>query len=131
MINALNFESKNLKLDKKTWKDIDIYCIGYIDKNKHEDWRVKGVNPLYLMINKVFCSVGEENGIKYSKIDKNHCDPVINKCNLVFNSINHCIKEISNEEVNFNDDFNKIKFISDDFLRLDKLIYFPTLTIVI
>ena len=31
---------------------------------------------------------------------------------------------MSNEEVNFNDDFNKIKFISDDSLRLDELIYF-------
>ena len=26
-INVLNFEAINLKLDKKTWKDIDIYCI--------------------------------------------------------------------------------------------------------
>ena len=63
LINALNFESNNLKLDKKTWKDIDIYYIGYIDKNKPEDCKVRSVNPLYLMINKVFCSVEEENGI--------------------------------------------------------------------
>ena len=41
------------------------------------------------------------------------------------------MKKISNEEVNFNDAFNKIKFISDDSLRLNKLIYFPTLTVVI
>ena len=45
-INALNFEPNSLKLDKKTWKDIDIYYIGYVDKNKPEDWRVKSVNPL-------------------------------------------------------------------------------------
>ena len=32
LINVLNFEASNLKLDKKTWKDIDIYIIGYIDK---------------------------------------------------------------------------------------------------
>ena len=131
LINALNFESKNLKLDKKTWKDIDIYYIGYIDKNKPEDWKVRSVNPLYLMINKVFCSVGEEICIKYLKIEKNHRDPVLNKWNLVFDSIKNNIKEISNEEVNFNDDFDKIKFISDDFLRQDKLIYFPTLTVLI
>ena len=30
------------------------------------------------MINKTFCSVGEENGIKYLKIEKKHCDTVIN-----------------------------------------------------
>ena len=37
LINALNFGSNNLKLDKKTWTDIDIYDIGYVDKNKAED----------------------------------------------------------------------------------------------
>ena len=42
-------------------------------------------------------------------------------------------KKINNEkfEINFNNGFNKIKIISDDFLRQDKLIYFPTLTVVI
>ena len=131
LINALNFESVNLKLDKKTWKVIDIYYTGYIGKNKPEDWRVKSVNPLYLIINKVFCSFGEENGIKYLKIEKAHSEPALNKWNQVFDSIKFHIKKISNEEVNFNDDFNNIKFISDDSLRLDKLICFPTLTVVI
>ena len=54
LINILNFESINLKLDKKTWPDIDIYYIGYIDKHKPKDWHVKSVNPMYLIINKVF-----------------------------------------------------------------------------
>ena len=131
LINILNFESINLKLDKKTWKDIDMYYVAYADKNKHNDWKVKSVNPLYLMINEVFCSVGEENNVKYLKIEKNHCDPVINKWNIVSDSIKDSIKKINNEERNVNNDFNKIKFISDDSLRKDKLIYFPTLTVFI
>ena len=101
LINILNFESINLKLDRKTWKDTDIYYIGYVDKKKPKDWKIKCVNPLYLMINKVFCSVGEENNVKCLMIEKNHCDPVINKWKIVFDSIKHKIKEISNEEVNF------------------------------
>ena len=40
-------------------------------------------------------------------------------------------KKNSNEEVKLNDGFNKIKSISDDSLGLNKLIYFPTLTVVI
>ena len=36
LMNALNFESINLKLVKKTWKYIDICCIGYVDKNEPE-----------------------------------------------------------------------------------------------
>ena len=87
--------------------------------------------PLYLIINKVFCIIGEENGVKYLKIEKNHCDPVLNKWNQFFDSIRNNIKKIRDEGCNFNDGFNRIKFISDDSLRQDKLIYFPTLTVVI
>ena len=104
-----------------------------IYKNKPKDWFVNSVNSLYLIINKVEKKkkVGEENDIKYLKIEKSHSEPVLDKWNQVFDSINFHIKKISNEEVNFNDDFNKIKFISDDSLRLDKLIYFLSLTVVI
>ena len=102
-----------------------------IYKNKPKDWFVNSLNPLYLIINKVFYIVGEENDIKYLKIEKNHSEPVLDKWNQVFDSIKFHIKKISNEKVNFNDDFNKIKFISDDSLRLDKLIYFLSLTVVI
>ena len=62
---------------------------------------------------------------------KNHCDPVLNKWNQVFDSIKYQIKKISNEEVNLNDDFNKIKFIRDHSLKLKKFIYFPSLAVVI
>ena len=37
LINLSNFSMNNLELDKKTWKDIDIFYIGYVDKNKPED----------------------------------------------------------------------------------------------
>ena len=32
LINLSSFSVNNLKLDKNTWKDIDIYYIGYADK---------------------------------------------------------------------------------------------------
>ena len=98
---------------------------------------------MYLIINKVFCSVGEENGVKYLQIEKNHSEPSLNKWNFVFDSIKYHIKKNDNEkcktfsecaklsEINFNDGFNKIKLISVNYLRQDKLIYFPTLTVII
>ena len=103
-----------------------VFIICYVGKTKSEDWRIKSVNPLYLIINKIFCSVGEENGIKYLKLEKNHSEPVLNKRNQIFDSIKYQIKKIGNDEFNFNDGFNKIKYISVDSLRLDKLIYFAT-----
>ena len=59
MINVLNFEASNLKLDKKTWKDLDIYYIGYVDKKP--DWNVNCLNPLYLIVNRVYGYVLEIN----------------------------------------------------------------------
>ena len=87
LINLSHFEASNLKLDKKTWKDIDIFYIGYVDKNKPSDWKVNTVNPLYLIINKVFCFVGEKNGMKYLKTDKgeilNKWDQFLMELNII------------------------------------------------
>ena len=44
--------------------------LAMLAKNKPEDWCGNSVNPLHLMINKVFCFVGEKNSVKYLKIDK-------------------------------------------------------------
>ena len=68
----------------------------------------------------------------------------------IFSGIKYHIKKISHEckafsdckvfpeceefpkfKVNYNDDSDKIKFVSDDSLPLSKLIYFPILTVVI
>ena len=46
------------------------------------------------MVNKVFCIVGEENSVKYLKIEKNHLDPVLNKWNQIFDSIKYHIKKL-------------------------------------
>ena len=33
LINLWNFDERNLKLDKKSWKDIDIYYLGYVENS--------------------------------------------------------------------------------------------------
>ena len=71
LTNVLDFEANNLKLDKKTWKDIDIYYIGYVDKKP--DWNVNSVNPLYLIIIRVYGYFSEKNGNKFLTIDKGDC----------------------------------------------------------
>ena len=65
LINVLNFEASNLKLYKRTWKDIDSYYIGYVDKDKPSDWKVNSVNPLYLIINRVDGMAVEKDGFKF------------------------------------------------------------------
>ena len=52
MINPQNFESNLLKIDKKHYKSIDIYYIGYITIKKIDDCEnIYSVNPLYLLVN--------------------------------------------------------------------------------
>ena len=52
MINIKNFHSNLLKIDKKLYKDIDIYYIGYITMIKKfgDCENIHIVNPLYLII---------------------------------------------------------------------------------
>ena len=128
LINVSNFEAGSLKLNNKSWKDIGIYYIGYVDKDKPSEWNVNSVNPLNLIVNRVFCFAGEENGVKYLKIDKGD---VLNKWNQVFSGIKYHIGKLSSEEVVHESDYDKIKFVTNDSLPLGKLVYFPTLTVVI
>ena len=49
MINIEEFDSKLLKIDKKLYKGIDIYYIGYIIIKKIGDCEnIYSANPLYL-----------------------------------------------------------------------------------
>ena len=50
MINMKNFHSKLLKIDKKSYKGIDIYYNGYITIKKSGDCEnIHSVNPLHLL----------------------------------------------------------------------------------
>ena len=52
MINLKNFEPNLLKIDRKSYKNIGIYNIGYITIKKIDDCEnIYSVNPLYLLIN--------------------------------------------------------------------------------
>ena len=66
MINIKNFDSNLLKIDKKSYKNIDIYYIGYIIiKNICGYENINSVNPLYLIIGEVDRYTEEKNGNKY------------------------------------------------------------------
>ena len=70
----------------------------------------------------------KKNGNKYLTIDKS--DSVLKKYDQVFAGIKHHIKKIDDSEVNYNTDYMKITFLSDDSILLKELIYFPTVTVI-
>ena len=70
MINIRNFQSNLLKIDKKLYKDFDIYYIGYIMIKKIGDYEnIPSVNPLHLIIHSATGYFKEKNGEKCLVID--------------------------------------------------------------
>ena len=54
MINIKEFDSSQLKIDKKSYENIGIYYIGYISIKGISDYEnINNVNPLYLVIAEV------------------------------------------------------------------------------
>ena len=70
MISLENFDSNLLKIDKKHYKGINIYYIGYITIKKIDDCEnIYSVNPLYLLVNHASGYIKEKNGNKYLILD--------------------------------------------------------------
>ena len=53
MVNIKNFDSRLLKIDKESYKNIGIYYIGYITMKDSDHVKINSVNPLYLIIGEV------------------------------------------------------------------------------
>ena len=130
LINIKNFNSNILKLDKKRVLGNDVYYIGYITKKPQ--WNVNSVNPLYLMINKIKGHFEEVDGDKYLIISSENGD-IMQKYQDVFDGIKEIIKKINDysQPIKYDENYMKIKFNKDDNIPLNKIIYFPTITIII
>ena len=69
-INLKDFDARLLKVDKKDYKEIDIYYIGYVTVKKIVNCNnINSVNPLYLMTNKMIDHFEEKNKNKYLVLD--------------------------------------------------------------
>ena len=59
-----------LKIDRKSYKSIGIYNIGYITIKKIDDYEnIYSVNPLYLLVNHANGYIEEKNVNKYLIFD--------------------------------------------------------------
>ena len=66
IIDINKFDSDQLKIDKKSYKDIGIYNIGYITIKKIDDYEnIYSVNPLYLTITHASGYTEEKGVSKY------------------------------------------------------------------
>ena len=125
-----NFKSSLLNIDKKSYKDIDIYYIRYIAIKKIGDCKnIYSVYPLYLRINHASRYIEEIKENKYLIFDPTDENKELLKKYDVFNEIRDKIKEISNDECDYEKDYMKIKFNSDDYLPLYKPLEFHNMTL--
>ena len=123
IIDLENFKSNLLKIDKKSYKDIGIYNIGYITIKKIDDYEnIYSVNPLYLTITHASGYIEEKGVNKYLVFDStDENKELLKKYNDVFNGIRDEIKTINGgKENDYEKDYMKIKFHSDDDLPLNK-----------
>ena len=130
LINIKNFNNNNLKLNKKSVFGNDVYYNSYITKKPQ--WNVNSVNPLYLMINRIKGHFQEVDGDKYLIISSENGD-IMQKYQEVLDGIKEIIKKINDysQPIKYGDNYMKIKFNTDDNIPLNKIIYFPTITMII
>ena len=122
-----------LKLVKKSYKDLDIYNIGYttIEKNGY-GYDIKSVNPLYLHIDNASGYIEEINEDKYLVFDVTYENKeLLKRYDDVFNGIMDKIKKIDDDWLEYAKDYMKIKFNSDDNLPLNKQLKFYNMTVTI
>ena len=116
IIDLKDFKSHLLKLDKKSYKDIGIYNIGYITIKKIDDYEnIYSVNPLYLTIAHASGYIEEKGVNKYlvfNSTDENK--ELLKKYSDAFNGIINKVNKISDDECDYEKDYMKIKFNSND-----------------
>ena len=103
MFNIKNFHQILLKIDRKSYKNIGIYNIGYITIKKIDDYEnIYSVNPLYLIIAHASRYIEEKGVNKYLISDiTDENKELLKKHNDAWSGIKSKIEEISNGECDY------------------------------
>ena len=120
IIDLDEFDESKIKVDKKDFNDIDVYYLGYEYKKKITECNViRSVNPLYLRIVDIKGQFekGKDDAWYLVISDK---DDVYKKLVDIFESIKNKITEKTWDVVEYDKDYIKIKFESNDILHADK-----------
>ena len=107
IIDLKNFDARLLKIDKKSFKDIGIYNIGYITILKIDDCEnINSVNPLYLLIDHASGYINKKGVNKYFVFDSTDekKKQSLKKYNEIWNGIRYKTKEINSGECDYEKD---------------------------
>ena len=95
IIDIKTFDAGLLKIEKKSYKNVGIYNIGYITIKKVDDCEnIYMVNPLYLLVNHANGYIDKKGVNKYLKFDSRDGNKeLLKKYNNVWNGIRNKIKK--------------------------------------
>ena len=133
MINIKDFDPSLIKINKKTYKNIGIYYIGYITMEYSDHVKINSVNPLYLIIGEVDGYLEIDGCI--ASTDKNK--KLLEKYTKLWNEIKYHIQTINTgksgecNSIEYEKDYMKIKFNSDDYLPLNKILKLHNSTVIV
>ena len=132
VINIKNFDENNITIDKKSYKNIFIYYIGYVMIKDSKYRKIYSVNPLYRIFNKVNKYFEEINGNKYLKlVPANESKEKVKTYEQLWCKTRYLIKSTTENSDDYDEKIMKIKFNSDGELPLNKKIEIPSMTIVV
>ena len=120
IINLDEFDESRIRIDKKEFHDIDIYYLGYEHKKKTSICKlINSANPLYLKMTNM------EGQFKKGKDDAWHLvisdkDDVYKKLVDILESIKNKITEKTWDTLEYDKDYMKIKFESNNVFPTDK-----------
>ena len=131
IIDLDEIDGSKIKVNKKDFNEIDIYYLGYEHKKKISECDViNSVNPLYLRIvdMKGQFEKGKDDAWYLVISDK---DDVYKKLVDIFESIKNKITEKTWDAVEYDKNYMKIKFESNNIFPTDKDVNIHLATIVI
>ena len=109
-INLKDFDASMLKIDKKNYKEIDVYYIGYVTFKEIANCNnINSVNPLYLMIDKMIGHFEEKSENKYLVLDDvNETKEISQKHEEVWEGVKKEIETINGgKKIEYGKDFLK------------------------
>ena len=130
IIDLDEFDESKMKVDKKDFNDIDIYYLGYEHKKKISECNViNSINPFYLR------TVDMNGQFEKGKDDAWYLiisdDDVFKKHVDIFESIKNKVTEKTWDAVEYDKDYMKIKFESNNILPASKDVNIRMATIII
>ena len=114
-----NFDSNNIKIDEKLYKNILIYYIGYVTTEEY--MQIYSVNPLYLIFRYMNGYFEEIDGNKYLTLVPTN-ESKEKKYEELCIKIKDLIRSITKntDDYDYNENYMKIQLNSDDELPLKK-----------